>query len=56
VEDGQREAFLASRGMAAQPPGEENDPAVADAGRAEPVSAVFGQTRPIETAVDVFAS
>ncbi|QND44450.1 hypothetical protein HB780_01215 (plasmid) [Rhizobium lusitanum] len=33
--------------------GEENDPAVADADRAEHREAVFGQTCPIETAVDV---
>ncbi|MGO6747865.1 hypothetical protein ACCS93_36465, partial [Rhizobium ruizarguesonis] len=34
-------------------PGEENDPAVANADRAEHREAVFGQTCPIETAVDV---
>ncbi len=33
--------------------GEESDPAVADAGRAAHGAAVFGQTCPIETAVDV---
>lgn len=33
--------------------GEESDPAVADADRAEHSEAVFGQTCPIETAVDV---
>ncbi len=38
---------------APQRTGEENDPAVADAGRAEHREAVFGQTCPIETAVDV---
>jgi len=32
---------------------EENDPAVADVDRAEQCEAVFGQTCPIETAVDV---
>lgn len=45
--------FLVSRGMAAQPPGEENEPAVADADRAEQREAAFGQTCPIETAVGV---
>lgn len=44
--------FLVSRGMAVQPPGEENEPAVADADRAEHREAAFGQTCPIETAVD----
>jgi hypothetical protein len=39
--------------MTAKPAGEENDPAVADADRAEHREAVFGQTCPIETAVDV---
>ncbi|MVA38198.1 MULTISPECIES: hypothetical protein [Agrobacterium] len=38
---------------ALQRTGEENDPAVADADRAECNEAVFGQTCPIETAVDV---
>ena len=38
---------------ALQRTGEENDPAVADADRAECNAAVFGQTCPIETAVDV---
>ncbi|MBY5324304.1 hypothetical protein HFN11_29010 [Rhizobium leguminosarum] len=38
---------------ALQRTGEENDPAVADAYRAEHREAVFGQTCPIETAVDV---
>ncbi|WP_320189037.1 hypothetical protein RMS29_025730 (plasmid) [Agrobacterium rosae] len=38
---------------ALQRTGEENDPAVADADRAEHREAVFGQTCPIETAVDV---
>lgn len=45
--------FLVSRGMAVQPPGEENEPAVADADRASQREAAFGQTCPIETAVDV---
>jgi hypothetical protein len=56
VEDGHRRGFVASRGMGAlQRTGEENDPAVADADRAECNEAVFGQTCPIETAVDVSA-
>ncbi|WP_421358964.1 hypothetical protein [Agrobacterium rosae] len=38
---------------ALQRTGEENEPAVADADRAEHREAVFGQTCPIETAVDV---
>jgi hypothetical protein len=57
--------FLASRGMDANRgprmtchvgwlwPGEENEPAVADADRAEQSEAAFGQTCPIETAGDV---
>ncbi|ARM90849.1 hypothetical protein RHEC894_PB00073 (plasmid) [Rhizobium sp. CIAT894] len=54
VEDGHRRGFLVSRGMGApQRTGEENEPAVADADRAEHREAVFGQTCPIETAVDV---
>ncbi len=38
---------------ALQRTGEENDPAVADADQAKHREAVFGQTCPIETAVDV---
>ncbi|WEZ86220.1 hypothetical protein P6U16_28225 (plasmid) [Rhizobium sp. 32-5/1] len=38
---------------ALQRTGEENEPAVADADQAEYREAVFGQTCPIETAVDV---
>lgn len=41
---------------ALQRTGEENDPAVADADRDDHREAVFGQTCPIETAVDVPAS
>ncbi|NTE84586.1 MULTISPECIES: hypothetical protein [Agrobacterium tumefaciens complex] len=44
---------MAREEWALQRTGEENDPAVADAGRAEHREAVFGQTCPIETAVDV---
>ena len=47
------EAFLLREEWALQRTGEENDPAVADADRAEHREAVFGQTCPIETAVDV---
>lgn len=43
--------LLVSRGMAVQPQGEENEPAVADADRAEQSEAAFGQTSRIETAV-----
>jgi len=46
------EAFLAREEWALRRTGEENEPAVADADRAEFSSAVFGQTCPIETAVD----
>ena len=53
MEDGQGEAFLSREEWALQRTGEENDPAVADADRAEHREAVFGQTCPIETAVDV---
>ncbi|BCH62443.1 hypothetical protein B7W85_23240 [Allorhizobium ampelinum] len=53
MEDGQGEAFLPREEWALQRTGEENEPAVADADRAEPREAVFGQTCPIETAVDV---
>lgn len=53
MEDGQGEAFLPREEWALQRTGEENDPAVADDDRAEHREAVFGQTCPIETAVDV---
>ncbi len=53
MEDGQEKAFLCREEWALQRTGEENDPAVADADRAEHREAVFGQTCPIETAVDV---
>ena len=49
-----RRGFLGYREeWALQRTGEENDPAVADADRAEHREALFGQTCPIETAVDV---
>ncbi|BCH57264.1 hypothetical protein ACQZ61_21140 [Agrobacterium vitis] len=44
---------MAREEWALQRTGEENDPAVADADQAEHREAVFGQTCPIETAVDV---
>ena len=47
------EAFLPREEWALQRIGEENELAVADADRAECREAVFGQTCPIETAVDV---
>lgn len=53
MEDGQGEAFLSREEWALQRTGEENEPAVADADRAEHREVVFGQTCPIETAVDV---
>ena len=48
--------MLLREGWALKGRGEENDPAVADADRAEHREAIFGQTCPIETAVDVLAS
>lgn len=53
MEDGEGEAFLSREEWALQRTGEENEPAVADADRAEQREVVFGQTCPIETAVDV---
>lgn len=47
------EAFLPREEWALQRPGEENEPAVARIDRAEQREALFGQTCPIETAVDV---
>jgi hypothetical protein len=47
---------LAREQWALQRTGEENEPAVADADRAEHRKAIFGQTCPIETAVDVPAA
>ena len=44
---------MAREEWALQRTGEENEPAVADADRAESSEAIFGQTCPIETAVDV---
>jgi hypothetical protein len=54
VEDGHgRRLSWFSRGMTAQPSGEENEPAVAGGNRAEQREAFSGQTCPIETAVGV---